>query len=88
MTALTDRISAIVTAESGADGTLNLVLRAVDGAKGFHLSRVTLTLALWRVDAEIVRMSVEYPTTGTIAYLQGTDAAIAFARALGLEVIN
>lgn len=83
---MNDRISAIVTAESAPDGTLVLFVRAVDGARGFRLNRATLELALWLVDADVVRLSMQNPATGTIAYLQGAGPALDLVRELGLQL--
>lgn len=82
-----DRISSILTAESTSDGALKCSLRAVDGAAGFRLQPATLTLSMWRVDMEIVRVSLENPKTGTVAYFQGAEPALSLAHELGLELI-
>ena len=81
------RISAVVTAQSTQDGKVELFIAAIDGATGFRLKPVTLTLALWREDPQIVRVSLLNPATGTIAYLQGAGGALALARELGLALI-
>ncbi len=82
-----ERISCIVTAESAPDGTIRMALRAVDGVSAFHFARVVLTLTVWHVDRETVRLSVMNPRTGTIAYLQGGLSTLALVRELELELI-
>jgi hypothetical protein len=84
---LDDRISCIVTAESESDGTIRILLRAVDGASGFNFPRAVFTFSMWQEDQETVRLSVMNPRTGAVAYLQGGPAAIAFMREAGLELI-
>lgn len=83
-----ERISCVVTAESQPDGTIRLVLRAVDGAHGFRFMRTVFTLTMWRVDQETVRLSVMNPRTGAVAYLQGGPAALEFVREAGVELIS
>jgi hypothetical protein len=87
VTALRERITAILTGESAPDGTLTLALRAVDGARGFSLPRTTLALAFWRLDADVVRVSMKSLRTGTIAYLQGGSSAFELVRELRLQLL-
>jgi hypothetical protein len=84
---LRERITAILTGESAPDGTLALALRAVDGADGFALPRTTLALAFWRLDAEVVRVSIKSLRTGTIAYLQGGSSALELVSELELQLL-
>ncbi len=81
------RISSMLAAESTSDGALTFSLRAVDGVGGFRLEPAILTLTMWSVDPEIVRLSLMNPKTGTVAYFQGAQPALALARELGLELI-
>ena len=85
---LDERISAIVAAESAPNGTLTLVVHAVDGVSRFHLAPVSVTLSLWRVDAHVVRIGLHNPATGSRAYFQGAAPALQFALELGLSVIR
>jgi hypothetical protein len=85
---LNERISCTVTAESTPDGTIQVALRAVDGASAFHFERAVLTLTMWNVDRETVRLSVINPRTGSIAYLQGGAPVLELAREIGLELVR
>lgn len=79
-------ISCTITAESTAEGTIHVSVRAIDGVTDFHLARVVLTLTVRDVDRETVRLIVMNPRTGRIAYLQGGLSAFEFARDIGLGV--
>lgn len=81
------RISALVAAESTSDGSLTISLRAVDGVAGFSLKPATLALTIWRVDLNVIRISLMNPKTSTVAYFQGAEPALELARELGLEPI-
>lgn len=81
---MNDRVTFVVMAESLADGSLVLVMQAVEGSAGLSLVRSTFKLAIWREDPETVRISLRNPTTGSIGYVQGSAALIDFARELGL----
>lgn len=81
------RISALVAAESTSDGSLVISLRAVDGIAGFSLEPATLALTIWRVDVDVIRLSLMNPKTGTVAYFQGAQPALELAREFGLELL-
>ncbi len=84
---LNDRLSATVTAESAPDGTLSVFVCAVDGATGFYLERVVLTLTVSAIDVGLVRLSVVNPRTNTIAYFQGAQPVCDLAREIGPRVV-
>jgi hypothetical protein len=85
--ALNERISCTVSAERAPDGTIQVVLRAVDGFSAFRFERALLMLTMWHVDRETVRLSVINPRTGSIAYLQGGAPVLELAREIGLELV-
>lgn len=84
---MNERLSATVTAESTPDGTLRLLVRAIDGAAGIFLERVVLTVTVSAVDVNVVRVSVVNPRTNTIAYFQGAQPVDDLAREIGLRVV-
>jgi hypothetical protein len=84
---LIGRLSATVTAESAPDGTLSVLVRALDGATGFLLERVVLTLTVSAIDADVVRLSLVNPRTNTIAYFQGAQPVHDLAREIDLRVV-
>ena len=84
---MNDRLSATVTAESAPDGTLSVLVSAIDGATGFCLERVVLTLTVSTTDVDLVRLSVVNPRTNTIAYFQGAQPVHDLAREIGLRVV-
>ena len=81
------RISSLLAAESTSVGSLVISLHPVDGAAAFRLEPATLALTIWRVDLDVIRVSLMNPKTGTIAYFQGARPALELARELGLELL-
>ncbi len=81
-------VSAIVTAQSTPDGALSIVLHVAEDAAAIRLERAVLALTVRLLDAQIVRVSLANPATGSVAYFQSALPALALARELGLQLVR
>ena len=76
----------LVIAEQSSAGSIVLSLAPTDVRARLSIEPATLAVVLWRVDVNVIRISLRNPRTGRIAYAQGTDELAAFAGELGLRL--
>jgi hypothetical protein len=78
-----ERITVVVLAES-VEGSLVMIVSPASSNATLGGAYGAFTVTAWLEDEETVRMSLRSSSSDAIAYLQGGNALIAFARELGL----
>ena len=81
-----ESIAVLVIAEPVPAGSIMLSLSPTDARAALAIEPATLAVVLWRVDTNVIRISLRNPRTGRIAYAQGTDELATFAGELGLRL--
>jgi hypothetical protein len=81
-----ESIPVLVIAEQASAGSIVLSLTPTDARARLAIEPATLAVVLWRVDVNVIRISLCNPRTGRIAYAQGTDELATFAGELGLRL--
>ena len=82
-----DRVTLVVLADS-VDGALVVVARRAEPNRRLEGVRGAFMLTVWSEDADTVRMSLRNSVSGSIAYVQGGAALLAFAAELGLTAAS
>jgi hypothetical protein len=84
--AVHESIPLLVVAEQTSAGSIVLSLVPTGERTRLSIEPATLAVVLWRVDVDVIRISLRNPRTGRIAYAQGTDELATFAGELGLRL--